>query len=77
MSSRKKYIIKPTRKQKKIISKYVIQYNKISDEYWGKVSLLEMEMAKDTEIQDIEFFFCDGEFAGVGNVSRTMELIHR
>jgi len=33
-------------------------------------------MAKKTGIENIEFFFCDNEIVGIGNVERTMRLIH-
>jgi hypothetical protein len=32
-------------------------------------------MAKKTSIENIEFFFCDNEIAGIGNVERTPRLI--
>jgi hypothetical protein len=41
------------------------------------LSDIEKKMAKETGIEDIEFFFCDGDLAGIGNTSRTMKLIHR
>jgi len=33
-------------------------------------------MEKATGIKGIEFFWCDGEIAGIGNMSRTLPLIH-
>ena len=36
----------------------------------------EREMAKKTGIENLEFFFCDNEIVGIGNVERTMRLIH-
>lgn len=46
-------------------------------EYIGKVYQLEEKMSKEVGIKDLEFFMCDGEYVGIGNVDRTMKLIHQ
>ena len=65
---------KLTKKQAKI---YFEEFSKIETEFYAKIARLEEEMAHSTGIEDIEFFFCDGGMAGIGNVSRTMKLINR
>ena len=49
----------------------------IDAEYWDKIMLIEKRMKLDPVIgiKDIEFFWKDG-LAGIGNASRTIELIH-
>ena len=42
---------------------------------WGKMSELEKSMSRETGIKDLEFFHCDGDCVGIGNGSRTMELV--
>ncbi len=69
--------IKITPKLLKILKAYTKLYNQIEDEFHKKRYKLEKQMEKETGIEDIEFFHCDGEFGGIGNVDRTMELIHR
>jgi len=51
----------------------------IEDEFWVNIKETEKKMAKDTGIEDIEFFFGDedGSCKGIGNISRTMPLYHR
>ena len=64
---------------KKKIKKYWSMLDKIEDEYNRKIYRLEKLMEKETGIEGIEFFRSpdDGSMCGVGNVDRTMELIHR
>lgn len=61
----------------KQIEKYFKAFNELEDVFMGKVLKLEKKMGKESGIEDIEFFFCDGEMSGIGNESRTMKLIHR
>ena len=37
---------------------------------------LEKQMNKAVNREDLEFFYCDGGFAGIGNLDRTLPLIH-
>jgi len=73
----KKYNLMPTEKQKKIIEKYFKKFIKIEDVFYKQISEIEKQMSKEAGIEDLELFMSDNEVVGVGNVSRTMELIHR
>ena len=59
--------------------KYFEELEKIEDKFHKQINKLEKKMAKETGIEDIEFFRSpDGDgICGIGNVSRTLELIHR
>lgn len=71
--------IKVDKKLSILIRKYDEKLRKVEDEFWGKVCKLEKEMAKETSIEDIEFFWMDGECVGVGTSAnpKKMKLIHR
>jgi len=73
---RKEYKIKVTRKLLKQLKPFWRELQKIQDSHNIKIAELEEEMAKKTGIENIEFFFCDNEITGIGNVERTMRLIH-
>jgi predicted RNase H-like nuclease (RuvC/YqgF family) len=73
----KKYTIKPTKEQLRIIKSYWEKLQEILDENYSKISNLEEDLSKATKIKDLEFFQCDNEYVGVGNVYRTMKLIQR
>lgn len=47
----------------------------IEAEYCGRLGQLEYRMEKKTGIKGIEFYKCDGEIVGIGNLARTMPLI--
>ena len=47
------------------------------DEFCRQVQKIEEKMAKDTGIEDIEFFRSDDGIVGIGNTSRTIKLIQR
>lgn len=72
---RKEYKIKVTRKLLKQLKPFWRELQKIRDEYNIKVVGLEKEMAKKTGIENIEFFSCDNDVVGIGNVERTLRLI--
>ncbi len=72
---RKKGEIKVTRRLLKQLKPFWREFQKIQGSYTIKIAELEKEMAKKTGIENIEFFFCDNEIAGIGNVERTMRLI--
>jgi len=72
----KKYKIVPTKEQEKIIKCYWEKFVEIENEYYARLNDLEKDLARETGIKDIEFFFCDNECVGVGNIDRTMKLIH-
>lgn len=69
--------IKITPKILRILKAYTRLFKKIEGKYYSSIDKLEKQMRKETGIKDIEFFFCDGEFSGIGNNERTMELIDR
>jgi hypothetical protein len=73
---RKEYKIKVTKKLLKQLRPFWQEVRKVQDCYDVKVRKLEEEMAKKTHIENIEFFYCDNEIAGIGNAERTMPLIH-
>ena len=72
----KKYFIKPNKEQLKIIKAYWKKFEEIESEFYSKLNELESELSRETQIKNLEFFSCDGEFVGIGNVERTMKLIH-
>jgi len=71
----KKYQINPTKKQLAIIKLYWDMFQTEQAILWGKMAEFEKGMSRETGIKDLEFFWCDNECVGVGNVSRTMRLI--
>ncbi len=72
----KKYKYKAKDYRKKV-KKYWALLDKIEDEYYKNLTLLEVQMSKDIGIKDVEFFHADGGIVGIGNESRTLELIGR
>lgn len=72
---RKKVKIKVTKKLLKQLRPFWRELQKIQDSHNIKIAELEEEMAKKTGVENIEFFFCDNEIVGIGNVERTMRLI--
>jgi hypothetical protein len=71
----KTYTLKPTKKQLKIMSLYFKMLEQEEIIFFNRVCDLEREMIDKTGIQELEFFRCDGEFVGIGNLDRTMQLI--
>ena len=69
--------IKMTLKLLKILKAYTKLYLRIERKHYKERFKLEKMMEHETGIKGIEFFLCDGEFAGIGNAKRTMKLIHR
>ena len=69
------YKIKPTKKQLKVFKKYWKELEEAEDEFYGVVRGLEIMMSKETGIEGVEFFSCDGAYVGVGNEARTMKLV--
>lgn len=67
----------PTKNQLIIMKEYWKRCKSLEDYYYRSMGDLEREMSNVTKIEDLEFFFCDGDCAGIGNVMRTMKLIHR
>lgn len=71
--------IKVTSKLKKILKKYHTLLEKAEQEYFQKVRILEEAMVLETKIENIEFFFCEGEYVGIGTpiCPDKMRLVHR
>ncbi len=74
---KKEHTVKPNSLQMKTIKKYYKIAEEAETRYIKKIANIECILEKITGIKDIEFFFCDGELAGVGNKARTMDLIPR
>ena len=72
---RKKGKIKVTKKLLKQLKPFWQELQKIQGSYNIKIAELEERMARKTGIENIEFFFCDNEIVGIGNVERTIRLI--
>ena len=72
-----KYKIKITKQLIDKLKPFWAQLEKLEDEFSGKVMKLETKMQKATKIKDIEFFMVDGDYVGIGDMGRTMPLIHR
>jgi len=68
--------IKVTKKLIKKLRPYWTIMQNLQDLYFGSLGNVEKDMAKTIGIKDIEFFRCDGEIVGIGNLERTMRLIH-
>jgi hypothetical protein len=72
-----KYILVPTKQQLKIMQVYWEKLQILLQKYAKQVFDLEQDLAKETGIDGCEFFSCDGEYVGIGNIERTMKLIQR
>ena len=68
--------IKPSKRQMKILKKYHKLYQKVAGVYWKSVHALETEMSEETGIDELVFFKVDGDYVGIGNIERTLKLIH-
>ena len=69
--------VKITRKLLNVLKAYTKLFGRIEGKYYKEIDRLEKMMEHETGIKGIEFYFCDGEFSGIGNTDRTMDLIHR
>jgi hypothetical protein len=49
----------------------------VQDKYWEEIKKMEGEIEELTGINGIEIFHSDNGIVGIGNVERTMRLIHR
>jgi len=74
---KKKYKIKPTRKQLAIMKEAWKQLQADETVFSRLLMSTERWMQKETGINDLEFFSCDGAYVGIGNMGRTMKLIPR
>jgi hypothetical protein len=71
-----KYNIKVNKELINKLKPYYATYRRIEELHWQAIQNIEREMSLDLGIKDLEFFFNDGECAGIGNGERTMRLIH-
>ena len=72
--------IKLTKQQVRYIKQGWNRMVKKEERFYGELLLIEKWLAKKTGIEDIEFIcdeMCTGHWVGVGNESRTMELLDR
>jgi len=74
---KKQYKIQVTPKTIKQLKFFWKKYLEIECKFYANIHELEKRMEKETGIKGIEFFYCDNECAGIGNMERTMPLIHR
>ena len=65
----------PTKKQIEIMKKYWKALKRANNEFYDDTQKIKKKMAKETGIEDLEFFMSDNEYIGIGNTSRTMSLI--
>lgn len=65
-----------TNSQLKSCKRFWNQAREITELYYEAITNLEEKMAEETLIDDIEFFWVDGEIVGVGNESQTLKLVH-
>ena len=72
----KKYKIKITPELIKKLKPYWKELEELEGEFQIKVFNLENKMNKKLGIKGLEFFMCDGAYVGIGNIERTMKLIH-
>ena len=74
--NKKQYKIKKTKELINKLKPYWKKAKKIEDKYSNSICKLEYKMQNDKNIgiTDLEFFFNEW-IVGIGNISRTMELI--
>lgn len=77
MKKNKNYTLKPTKKQLESIKEYWKFLKEAEFQFYKSVNFIEEDMRKVTGIKDLEFFMCDNEYVGIGNESRTMELLQK
>jgi len=68
--------IKKTKQLIKKLEPYWKELQEIEREYYSAVYRLEKRMSKEIGILGLEFFQCDNFFVGIGNLERTLPLIH-
>ena len=73
----KSYKYKATKQLIKKLKHCWVTFRLIEDEYWESIQELEKKISKEVRIPDIEIFHSDSGAMGIGNASRTMELIQR
>lgn len=64
-----------TKTEIKKLKNYWVILERAEYEFLKKVDNLEKEMSKDLNIEDLIFFLSDGGYCGIGNETRTIDLI--
>jgi len=67
---------KATAKLIKQLKPYWLELEMLHAIFDKKVFDLERIMNKELDRKDLEFFMSDGAYVGIGNIDRTMKLIH-
>jgi len=68
--------VKATEKLIKQLKPYWKELDDLEGEFQVKVYNLEGKMNKEIGRTDLEFFMCDGDYVGIGDIGRAMKLIH-
>lgn len=68
--------MKKSKKLIKTLQPFWKRFKELESQYHTKIAILETEMEDKIKIKGIEFYFCDGECAGIGTVDRKLKLIH-
>ena len=68
---------KLTKNQFKVAQKYWKKLQQLLNKFYHEINILEENMQKEIEINNIEFFMCDNEYVGIGNMDRTLKLYQR
>ena len=74
--SKKKYNIKVTKTLIKNLKPYWKDVEQACNDFYDKINEIETKMNENLEREDLEIFMPDGYPVGIGNVERTMRLIH-
>ena len=67
--------IKFTEAEKKKLKEYWKKQDLLFEEYINKIFSLQEKMQKDLKIEDIEFFWVEGNIVGIGSIDRNYELL--
>lgn len=65
-----------TKSEIKKLKKYWKQLQKLQNDFDFRIGGLERAMQYDLKMKDLEFFMSDGGYCGIGNIPRTIKLIH-
>lgn len=65
-----------TKTEIKKLKEYWVVLERAECTFLKKVESIEKEMSKDLNIEDLIFFLSDGGYCGIGNETRTIDLIH-
>jgi hypothetical protein len=69
--------IKVTPKLLKQLNMFWPAVELLEEKYWEEINKLEKGLEELTGIKDIIIFHSDGEIVGIGNMEKTIRLIHR